>query len=164
MGRSTQFIFSNLSNFISCYLITGERRRLKKGVVPSIFTEREQHKTEQDVQKEDQKRQRQKRASHRAEKRQLQPNIEYIAQEVEVVSEEPPIKLCKTEDTDSSIGIQCSLLTDRSGSFSIDNFQNNDKAIKYYTGFDDYEQFMVFFSCLGTSGVPLESSVRNHTS
>ena len=155
MGRSTQFIFSNLSNFISCYLITGERRRLKKGVVPSIFTEREQHKTEQDIQIENQKRQRQKRASHRAEKRQLEPNIEHIAQEVEVVSEEPPIKLCKTEDTNSSIGVQCSLLTDRSGSFSIDNFQNNDKAIKYYTGFDDYEQFMVFFHVLGPAAYHL---------
>ena len=150
MGRSTQFIFSNLSNFIICYLITGERRRLKKGVVPSIFTEREQHKTEQDKHKKDQKRQHQKRASLRAKKRQLQPNIENIAQEVEVVSEEPLIKLCKTEDTDSSIGVQYSLLTERCGSFSIDNFQ-----IKYYTRFDYYEQFVVFFHVFGPAAYHL---------
>ena len=71
------------------------------------------------------------------------------------MSEEPPIKLCKTEVTDYSIGVQCSLLTERCGSFSIDNFQNNDKAIKYYTRFDDYEQFMVFFHVFGPAAYHL---------
>ena len=135
--------------------ITGERRRLKKGAVPSIFIEREQPKTEQDVQKEEQKRQRQKRASQRAEKRQLEPNIENIGQELEAESEEPVIKARKTEDTHSSVGIQCSLLTEKSEAFTVVNFQHNDKAIKYYTGFDDYEQFMMFFHVLGPAAYHL---------
>lgn len=43
--------------------------------------------------------------------------------------------------------VQCELKT--FGKFSVKNFENDPKMIKYYTGFCDFEQFIFFFNCLG---------------
>ena len=33
--------------------------------------------------------------------------------------------------------------------FSVERFVNDDKAIKFYTGFDNFDQFNIVFDCLG---------------
>lgn len=43
--------------------------------------------------------------------------------------------------------MQCELKT--FGKFSVKNFENDPKMIKYYTGFFDFELFIFFFNCLG---------------
>lgn len=43
--------------------------------------------------------------------------------------------------------VQCELKT--FGKFSVKNFENDPKMIKYYTGFCDFEQFIFFFNCHG---------------
>ena len=50
--------------------------------------------------------------------------------------------------------VQCSLLSDNCA-FSVKQFASNAHAIKYFTGFDDYDHFMFFFSVLGPASTDL---------
>lgn len=40
--------------------------------------------------------------------------------------------------------------------FSVDSFCFDDKSINYYTGFDDYDHFMLFFSCFRPAAYELK--------
>ena len=50
--------------------------------------------------------------------------------------------------------IQCQLLTDQK--YSIIMFISKPKAIQYYTGFDDYDHFWMFFTALGEAAYHLK--------
>lgn len=49
------------------------------------------------------------------------------------------------EPLEQDAGVQCTLL----GTFSIDNLINDPKRVHYYTSFQDYNHFMLFYHCLG---------------
>lgn len=52
------------------------------------------------------------------------------------------------EPLEQDAGVQCTLL----GTFSIDNLINDPKRVHYYTSFQDYNHFMLFYhSLLGAS-------------
>lgn len=51
---------------------------------------------------------------------------------------------------------QRQLLTDKHVQYSIEKFVTNAKAIQYYTGFDDYDHFMMFFTVLGEAAFHLK--------
>lgn len=50
--------------------------------------------------------------------------------------------------------IQCEIPS--SVKYSIDNFRVDDRAILYYTGFDDFDHYMMFFYCLGPAAFELK--------
>lgn len=51
-------------------------------------------------------------------------------------------------------GVQCEIPL--FGKFSIDCFVEDDKFINYYTGFQNYDHFLMFFDCLGPSAYELD--------
>ena len=55
----------------------------------------------------------------------------------------------------SSHAVQCELLTDRTQRWTIDMYENDDKAILYYTGFDNYRHFNFVFDLLGPAAYEL---------
>ena len=52
-----------------------------------------------------------------------------------------------SEQCDQSV--QCDI--DIGNKWSIDNLQTNPKMVKYYTGFESYDHFMMFFQILGAA-------------
>ena len=52
-----------------------------------------------------------------------------------------------TEAVETSV--QSELLPATAGAFRIQCFENNPAVISYYTGFNDYEHFMLFYQILG---------------
>jgi hypothetical protein len=52
-----------------------------------------------------------------------------------------------SEQCDQSV--QCDF--DKGNKWSIDNLQTNPKMVKYYTGFESYDHFMMFFQILGAA-------------
>jgi hypothetical protein len=56
--------------------------------------------------------------------------------------------------------IQWFLLTNSDGTFSAGKFKENPSAIRYYTGFDDYEHFMMFFTVLGPAVAHLNRNYK----
>ena len=49
----------------------------------------------------------------------------------------------------TSTSAQCTILMDADAPYDIESYQTKPKALQYYTGFDSYEHFMLFFSILG---------------
>ncbi|XP_062599736.1 uncharacterized protein LOC134261311, partial [Saccostrea cucullata] len=119
-----------------------DRSRLKEDAVPSIFTF--------NASNEESSREK------RFKKRQTHPEnlipFQEIGcqQEVEVSTESELVDCdeCPTEEPAlQHQGIQCEIPT--FGKLSVESVMNNDKIINYYTGFQDYNHFMMFFHCLG---------------
>ena len=50
--------------------------------------------------------------------------------------------------------VQCSMQI--LGTFSIEHFQNNSRMVQYYTGFNNYEHFQLFFNVLGPAAYNLK--------
>ena len=48
-----------------------------------------------------------------------------------------------------STGTQCAILSSSSPMFSVVRFRKDDRSITYYTGFENYEHFCLFFHVLG---------------
>ncbi|XP_062567690.1 uncharacterized protein LOC134229923 [Saccostrea cucullata] len=128
--------------------LLGDRSRLKEDAVPSIFTFTSSYEESP--------------REKRFKKRQTQPeNVPVISfqetdclQEVEVKSTEPevPVDCDDYQDQERVLqdqGIQCEIPT--FGKLSVESLMNNDKIINFYTGFQDYNHFMMFFHCLGPS-------------
>lgn len=65
----------------------------------------------------------------------------------------PAIETISTSSTTDQ-GVQCSLPSNQNR-FSVDNFENNPKAMSYYTGFYDYQYFMFFFNILDPAAFDL---------
>ncbi|XP_060591052.1 uncharacterized protein LOC132746025 [Ruditapes philippinarum] len=140
-----------------------ERKRLKNGTVPSIFLERASCSS---VNSSHLKEKRQERADKRRAKKfsvctpsssatVLVPDIQQeIEVSTETVHDEPLTAM--TVNT----AIQCNLLTNSDGTFSARKFKENPSAIRYYTGFDDYEHFMMFFTVLGPAVAHLNRNYK----
>lgn len=85
-----------------------------------------------------------------------EPDPTHIGSEITVQStetttlltENEPVSLCMTHTCMVDSVIQCSLLSDDVG-FSIQQFVDRPHAIKYFTGFDNYDHFRYFLSVLG---------------
>ncbi|XP_071138862.1 putative nuclease HARBI1 [Mytilus edulis] len=58
------------------------------------------------------------------------------------------------ESSQKSKNIQCDIPS--FGKFSIESFKEDNKIINYYTGFQDFDHYMMFFHCLGPSAFELE--------
>lgn len=138
-------------------LISGERKRLKQGVVPSVFSFNLICSPSS--------------RSERAERREaiiskdsdfelgLQVDIGpednadgYVPmiQENEVGVDVPPI--CVDTST------QCRLISDKNNRYSIEDYQDQPRIVWYYTGFDDYGHFMMFYQVLG----PAVNQIRDN--
>lgn len=69
---------------------------------------------------------------------------------VESVKEEVSVD-CESDEIDENgqcdQSVQCDF--DKSTRSSIEKVQNNPKMVKYYTGFENYDHFMMFFQILG---------------
>ncbi|XP_063436834.1 uncharacterized protein LOC134718270 [Mytilus trossulus] len=129
----------------------GERSRLKAEAIPSIFNFGPSIKEESP---------RAKRFKQRSadEPILILNNFDY-PYEAEVISSEPNSEkpIITVDDVSSrskNQGIQCDIPS--FGTFSIKSFKFNDKLINYYTGFDDYDHFMIFFHCLGQAAYELQ--------
>ena len=57
-----------------------------------------------------------------------------------------------------NIGVQISMPS--IGSMALQQFENNPKAVNYYTGFKDVTHFRFFFDCLGRAAFCLQYKSR----
>lgn len=127
-------------------LFTGDRARLKDSAVPSIFPFRTSPQVSTS---------RSERVQRRSQKESACP-LDSVQYEIEVTSDEVVENIeidhvvnCVVDSKE----IQCTLLC--SIQCSIENYQNIAEAVKYYTCFDTYEHFMMFFHCLGPAAYDL---------
>lgn len=142
--------------------ISGEKKILNSGVVPSIFTfkpgtgcvsERDERST---------KRRRSSSAQPTCSKRLKFEDISDSPVELHVGAEEtvtvetlPPnnfqpvhVSSEKAIPTVNDVSAQCLLLTGKIN-FTVDSFFDKPNVIKYYTGFNSYDHFMLLFTVLG---------------
>lgn len=135
-------------------IFSGESRRLKKEAVPSVFVF-----SPEISQSVKQRRERRKRKLEAAEELDMS---NCIGNEVEIVSEDSVPSLITVDEIQDrrDAEIQCNLLSPKTCRYSIDNFKENPKAISYYTGFDDFEHYMLFFYHIRTFSVPAKVSMH----
>jgi len=60
-------------------------------------------------------------------------------------------KLSLSTSCTALIGCQCDLLKAKHSRLSVFEFKDNPSAIQYYSGFDNYDHFMMFFQVLGSA-------------
>lgn len=131
-------------------LFVGEKQRLKKEAVPSVFPFVATC-TPQESPRMDRKRRRDLHDTSSPSTEtytDIQSEVEISSTSTsdlpgssrseDVVHQEPLSSVCES--------VQCDLKSVR---FSIFNFETNPKLVTYYTGFNDFDHFMVFFHCLG---------------
>ncbi|KAK6169859.1 hypothetical protein SNE40_020834 [Patella caerulea] len=122
--------------------LLGERKRLKKDAVPSLF------KFKKSV------------CPRRKLKRVFEDPVNPVIfenEENEVINEiiidhscvDVAVPVDCEPSQNNNVEIQCHLLSDINSKFSIENFCENPGAIKYYSGFNNYNHFMFFFNLLG---------------
>lgn len=61
----------------------------------------------------------------------------------------------ETEEKSCDRAVNCTILTDSSTRWSISHFENNAGAVHFYTGFDNYDHFMLVFNLLGQAAYDL---------
>lgn len=128
-------------------LFTGDRARLKDSAVPSIFSFRTSPQVSTS---------RSERVRRRSQKEAACP-LDNVQFENEVSSDE----VVENIEIDHVVNcfvdskeIQCTLLCSKQ--CSIENYQNNAEAVQYYTGFDTYEHFVMFFHCVGPAAFEMD--------
>ncbi|XP_069105886.1 uncharacterized protein, partial [Argopecten irradians] len=133
---------------------SGERKRLKPNAVPSVFpfsssnTVSPSSKARNERQK-------------RRESDLVHVPIPSVGNSVVVESEVSELHIVTaTEHVDqiksfSDMSTQCEIQESSQG-YSIENFRSSPKILKYYTGFDDYDHFKLFFNILGPAAYDLQ--------
>ncbi|XP_069119303.1 uncharacterized protein, partial [Argopecten irradians] len=135
--------------------ISGERGRLKDGVVPSVFPFRATPRPVADSPR-DKRQLRRNKGDNPPEHSTILDRVIFtdIQEEVEVASGNidevlattaVPCDDLATGTSVSTTGTQCNFL----GDCSIQNYMNNPKGVQYWTGFSDFNHFMFVFRCLG---------------
>ncbi|XP_043190669.1 uncharacterized protein LOC122364408 [Amphibalanus amphitrite] len=137
------------------------RKQLKKDAVPSIFPWTSA-KNKVEVQRRARSKQRQHTSKQEDVAEEPDATLDRIGnfdtveevvaendyhENAEVADESAP----QPERADKSVQAEQS-----SVNFSVDRFSNNDKAIKFYTGFDSFEHFQIVFDCLGPAAHRLQ--------
>ena len=130
-------------------VLTGEKGRLKPGTVPSVFVFRPPDKSTQ-------------RSAHKRRCIVAEPSsAASVADHMDVGCE---VEVGQNDDgaqtavegelflaaiSTPSVGCQCELFKANSSRMSVIDFKDNPAAILYYSGFDNYEHFTMFFQVLG---------------
>ena len=90
-----------------------------------------------------------------------QPN-DVEPMDVEITTEQSSDERTETTNEDSGEQedkvdqeVQCLLLRPRDTRYSIDNYKDDAEALQYYTSFDNYKHFMLFFNILGPAAYEL---------
>jgi hypothetical protein len=142
-------------------------KRLKEDVVPSVF-EFLKDKRDENVRRERsdrvEKREKNKLESDPLEKTSNEPDLESLnfAMEVEIFDDAKNMPQDENADDEhffTNTGVQTSM-DPNIGSLKISQFENNPKAITYYTSFKDIEHFRYFLDCLGPAAMCLSYSSR----
>ncbi|XP_052695305.1 uncharacterized protein LOC128173672 isoform X2 [Crassostrea angulata] len=134
--------------------VYGERPRLNKGAVPSIFPFALSLYSNDFLNDESPRCLRKKNREGMLATNDQHASVCTEVQSVVEVKDTPEIQNSSSIETPEEDlhgqfdqSVQCELKT--FGKFSVKNFENDPKMIKYYTGFCDFEQFIFFFNCLG---------------
>lgn len=113
--------------------------------MPSVFKFTKQ-KCDQSQKRED------RLAKRRRIQSEIRPDLDNICHEevvaravVDIQVKVPDVEEARINDMET----ECYLLTDMNTGYSVDNFELNDKAVKYYTGFENHQHFMLLFHILG---------------
>lgn len=143
-----EFTFNNY-----IIILSGDRSRLKDDVVPSVFYFKSKEQTPTIPEESP----RAKRLKQRSTTDQAQLFNDFDFQYEAVIEsfehrDEEAIEI--VDDVPREQGIQCDIPT--FCKLSIASVQYDDKMISYYTGFDDYNHFLMFFQCLGQAVYDLE--------
>lgn len=130
-----------------------DRSRLKDDLVPSVFYFKSKEQTPTIPEESP----RAKRLKQRSTTDQAQLFNDFDFQYEAVIEsfehrDEEAIEI--VDDVPREQGIQCDIPT--FCKLSIASVQYDDKMISYYTGFDDYNHFLMFFQCLGKAVYDLE--------
>lgn len=146
-----------------CACDTGTYKKLKAGAVPSIFAFHKGKATAPNFVK-DSRRELQRKAvtlgfqeevctsvcssgpSHAANEVDVDTRSSTINNQQPVLADDVSVLDSGTIMVDSVV--QCTLLADSCG-FSVKQFIHNAHAMKYFTGFDDYDHFSFFLCILG---------------
>ena len=133
------------------FIILGDRSCLKENAVPSVFEFRDC------VADESPRAKRYKSREDSAVNQPVQLDSLDFQYETEVSSTDEITKLPIPENYQDTcdVDIQCEILVPVSQKYTIDNFRLDDKTINYYTGFDDFDHYMMFFYCLGPAAYEL---------
>lgn len=124
-------------------MFLGDKSRLKKDAVPTVFTFR----VDLDITFTSPRAVR-LQCRHTSSDSYSSSILEKgVQQEVEIESPSKPDDSLETEQSSltNEMEVQCKLL----GRYSIENFKINPKAVLFYTGFNSYEHFMFLFYSLG---------------
>jgi hypothetical protein len=127
------------------YSISGEKQRIVRGAVPSVFGFTPEKSGSSQARGA-------RLARRRCIQSEIQPDLDNVAQEVIVdvdvdIQEEITVEV--QEPATNDMETDCYLLTDRMCGYSIDDFETNPKVVKYYTGFESHQHFMLLFHILG---------------
>ena len=128
--------------------ISGERSRLKKDAIPSVFNFQNKPSASAVSRTE--------RGKKRKQQDEEGGHFDIDNVQDEVIVPNTPLTEDIEEDVSPNVNasIQCQLLTDQK--YSINMFISKPKAIQYYTGFDDYDHFLMFFTALGEAAYHLK--------
>jgi len=132
-------------------VLTGEKGRLKPGAVPSIFVFRP---PDTPTPRSERKR---RRILAQSSSTFTVANHTDVGCEVEVgntddvglsqMADEEQLSL--SPSSTPSVGCQCELLKAKTSRMSVYDFKDNASAIQYYSRFDNYDHFIMFFEVLG---------------
>ncbi|XP_076073051.1 uncharacterized protein LOC143044775 [Mytilus galloprovincialis] len=132
--------------------LLGDKSRLKKDVVPSVFPFRQEAIVSPRALRM-KSRDHGDLVSKDKSMEGIENGIQYEV-EIETTSNERPIEVTDESDIGKVAedkNVQCGLL----GDYSIENFINNPKAVSYYTGFSCYDHFIFLFHSLGPAAYEL---------
>lgn len=76
-----------------------------------------------------------------------------------VIDQESDVSSAEEEATAMDATTQCALLANWNGKWSHQMFKDNNAALHYYTSFDDYDHFLLFFTCLGPATSELKKFI-----
>lgn len=134
----------------------GDRCRLKKGIVPSVF----HFKNPTPSKRKDRCHPRQVDNTSVTDNcdEELQMGIQ---QEIEIeqsagTNVDNDIVVDIEDPASHTQGTQCNIPVFTK--FSLENFRNDSRIISYYTGFQNYDHVMLLFNCLGPSVNELHAS------
>ncbi|XP_033725364.1 uncharacterized protein LOC117315325 [Pecten maximus] len=136
--------------------LLGERKRLKPNAVPSVFLFSSRNTASPSA----------KARSERQKRREdiVTPSDVVPTPSVgdSVIIESEPEIMINTQHVEndqcqsfSDMSVQCEIQGGRQG-YSIENYRSCPKMLKYYTGFEDYDHFMLFFNILGPAAHDLQ--------
>ena len=137
--------------------LMGSRKRLLPSAIPSVFSYRPKESPSAENRRARAKDRKNKKERMEFSETNPSPNAmpdtfqveiaEYGTTEITIDENETEIVEKDKQEGQEDVSTQCNMMP--SFILSIEGIERNSQAIQYYTGFDDYDHFMLMFAILG---------------